>query len=302
MKKLLALLISALAFTAQAKETITIFYAWGPGDSVANYDRTLIAEANRIQDKYNFVFDTKPGAGGAIASNHVLNTPNSILSHSTAFFVRPNFYPNESYNIPDFKELMTQCMAPMGITSSKYKSWKEVPTDQPITIGISGLGVTTHLAAIQIQKKYPNLNIIPFKATSESLVSMVSGQTDLHVGFLSEAEQWQKDNKGRVVNVLGITGTKSINGYPTLVSEGFPAVFGQMNVGFHLLVPAKQDNAKTRELYTILSKAAKAKSVTDSYAIDYCAPLDTPQKDLSKFFDFHTEHWKKLSSGVKLDK
>ena len=152
MKTILALFLAlGISFAAAAKENITIYYAWGPGDSVANYSRTLAAEANKIQDKYNFIFDTKPGAGGAIASNHVLKETNSVLAHSTAFFVRPNVYPNESYDLTLFKEQYVHCMAPMAVTSTKYKNWKSVPSDA--TVGISGLGVTTHLAALQLQKK-----------------------------------------------------------------------------------------------------------------------------------------------------
>ena len=304
MSKLLTALLAAFTLTiASAKETITIYYAWGPGDSVANYHRTLANEANKIQDKFTFVFDTKPGAGGAIASNYVLNTPNTILAHSTAFFVRPNVYPNESYDLTQFKELMPHCMAPMAVTSSKFKTWKDVAKDAQVSVGISGLGVTTHLAAQQLKEKYPNMNIIPFKSTNDSMLSMVSGQTDFHIGFISEAEQWSKDNSNheRKVNVLGITGTQKINGYSTLVSEGFPQSFAQMNVGHHLVVPFKQDDARTKEIYNIFVKAAKEKSVRDAYAVDYCAPQNTAYKDLPIFYSFHTEYWKKLSSGIKID-
>ena len=216
MKTILALFLAlGISFAAAAKENITIYYAWGPGDSVANYSRTLAAEANKIQDKYNFVFDTKPGAGGAIASNHVLATPNSILAHSTAFFVRPVVFPNESYDLTKYREQYVHCMAPMSITSTKFKTWKDVPADAKVSVGISGLGVTTHLAAIEMQKRFPNLNIVPFKSTNDSMLSMVAGQTDFHIGFISEAEQWSKENAKaeRKVSVLGITGTKVINGY-----------------------------------------------------------------------------------------
>jgi tripartite-type tricarboxylate transporter receptor subunit TctC len=304
MKKLLAIILMAFAITATAKEVITIFYAWGPGDSVANYHRTLANEANKIQDKYTFLFDTKPGAGGAIASNHVLRESNSVLAHSTAFFVRPNVYPNESYELALFKEAFVHCMAPMAITSSKYKNWKSVPADALVSVGISGLGVTTHLAALQLQEKYPNMNIVPFKSTNDSMLSMVAGQTDFHIGFISEAEQWSKANKdgGKIVNVLGITGTKIINGYPTLVSEGFPQAFAQMNVGHHLVLPEKTDSARAKEFYDIFAKAAKTESVRNAYAIDYCEPQSVAYNDLPKFYKFHTEYWKKLSSGIKLDK
>lgn len=303
MKKLLAVLLAAVAFGASAKENITIFYAWGPGDSVANYHRTIANEANKIQDKYNFVFDTKPGAGGAIAVNHVLNTPNSILAHSTAFFVRPVVYPNESYDLTQLKEQYVHCMAPMAITSTKYKSWADVSSNANVSVGISGLGVTTHLAAVEMQKKFPNLNIVPFKSTNDSMLSMVSGQTDFHIGFISEAEQWSKENSNspKRVSVLGITGTKIVNGYTPLVRQGFDNSFADMNVGHHMLVPVKIDDTKRKEVHEIFAKAAKTDAVRAAYAVDYCEPQTITYDGLGKFFDFHTTYWKKLASAIKIN-
>ena len=302
MSKILLALLAALTLTAaQSRENITIFYAWGPGDSVANYHRTIANEANKIQDKYNFVFDTKPGAGGAIASNHVLNTSNSILAHSTAFFVRPVVFPNESYDLNKFKEQYVHCMAPMAVTSTKYRSVKDVPSTA--SVGISGLGVTTHLAAIELKKKYPDLHIVPFKSTNDSMLSMVSGQTDLHIGFISEAEQWSRDNANndRKVSVLGITGNKTVNGYTPLVKLGFDPSFADMNVGHHMILPVTIDDAKRKEFYEIFAKAARTDAVRAAYAVDYCEPQSVKHEDLNKFFAFHTEYWRKLAGQVKID-
>ena len=303
MKKLLISLLTLLCLSAHSKENIVIFYAWGPGDSVANYHRTIANEANKLQDKYNFIFDTKPGAGGAIATNHVMNTSNSILAHSTAFFVRPVVFPNESYDLTKYKEQYVHCMAPMAITSTKYKSWKDVASDAKVSVGISGLGVTTHLAALEMQKRFTNLNIIPFKSTNDSMLSMISGQTDFHIGFISEAEQWSKDNSSneKKVVVLGITGTKVINGYTPLVAQGFNSSFADMNVGHHLLVPITVDDNKRKEIYDIFARAAKTDSVKSAYQVDYCEPQSVSYDGLSKFFEFHTMYWKKLASQVKLD-
>ena len=301
MKKLLTtLLLAVSALAAHARENITIFYAWGPGDSVANYHRTLAVEANKIQDKYNFIFDTKPGAGGAIATNHVLNTPNSVLAHSTAFFVRPVVYPNESYDLTKFKEQYVHCMAPMAVTSTKFKTVRDVPANA--SVGISGLGVTTHLAALELKKRYPDLNIIPFKSTNDSMLSMVAGQTDLHIGFISEAEQWSKENANsdRKVTVLGITGNKVVNGYQPLVRQGFDASFADMNVGHHLLLPTTVSEEKRKEFHAIFARAAQAQSVRAAYAVDYCEPQTVTYDGLDKFFNFHTNYWRKLASAVKL--
>jgi hypothetical protein len=52
MKKLLiTCILVGTALSTMAKENITILYAYGAGDSVANYHRTLTAEANKLQDK-----------------------------------------------------------------------------------------------------------------------------------------------------------------------------------------------------------------------------------------------------------
>lgn len=304
MKKLLALVAFTLSMNVMARENITIYYGWTASDSLANYSRTLSLEANKIQNKYTFIFDTKPGAGGALAAQHVLREPNSIAAHSTAFFIRPVVYPNESYDISQFSPLWNHCTSPISISSTKYKSWKEVPTDKPLTIGVSGLGATTHLVAITLQEKYTNLTIVPFKSSNDSMLAMVSGQIDMHSGFISQSEQWTKDNVNseRRVNILGITGNKQVNTYKTLTSQGFQPVFGQMNASQILIVStSKFDEAKRKELHQIFTEAAKAKSVLDSYAVDYCEPMKTSYEDMPKFFNNGIEYWKKLAVKVKLD-
>jgi hypothetical protein len=53
MKQIIGMIALFFAAGVYAKETITITYAWGPGDSVANYHRTIANEANKVQNKYN---------------------------------------------------------------------------------------------------------------------------------------------------------------------------------------------------------------------------------------------------------
>ena len=214
-KTLAAILLASTAFVAVAKENIVIYYSWTAADTAANFHRVLADEANKIQDKYNFVFDVKPGAGGSIAANHVLNQPNAILATASAFFIRPNFFPNESHDISKFQELFPQCSAPAVITSKKYRTWADVPADRPVSIGMSGMGTTTHLIAAQIAKKYPNLTIVPFKSTSEAILSVLSDSTDMAVNFMGDSAQYVEANK---LHVLGATGSKTGGGSKTTLS------------------------------------------------------------------------------------
>ena len=300
MKKLLALLLAISAFAASAKEVVTIYYAFSPADSVANYGRTIADEANRLQDKYTFLFDTKPGAGNAIAANHVKNNANAILFTSSAFFIRPNLYPNESYNLADFREIMPFCYGPMAVTSFKYKTWNEVPKDKPLNIGISGLGATSHLISLQVISKYPDMQPIPFKSPSESMIGMVSGAIDLNVDFISGAATWGRENGKQQLNVLGITGPKSVLGYKPLANEGFPAVLKSMDLPHHLVVPISTPSDKFKEWRSILVKAAQAQSVQDAYKVDSCVPNLLRDEELVPWYNSQVEQWRKLAIGIKL--
>lgn len=302
-KSFLGLFLFILSLTAVAKETVTITYSWTAADGPANYSRAIIEEANRLQNKYTFIFDTRPGAGGSLAANHVKNTPNTILATASAFFVRPNFFPNESYELSSFKEIYLQCTAPMAITSVKYKTWSEVPKDQPLTIGVSGLGTTTHLFASQIQSQYPKLTVIPFKSTSESLLSVAAGNTDLHVAFLGEVETWGADsNKTRRLNVLGISGQTRVRGFPTLTSQGFGRTVADIGVPFHLVVPSNMPDTKFNEWRDILVRAGKSSVVKETYKLDACVPYELSNENLEPWYRAQVLKWQRLSSSVKLEK
>lgn len=300
MKKFILGLLLLAASPLFARDTVTVMYSWSPADSIANINRHTIEEANRIQNKYNFIFDAKPGAGGTLAATQVLNNSNHILVTSSAFFVRATVFPEASYDISKFTTLMGMCTAPMSVTSSKYKSWKEVPHDRPLNIGTSGLGVTTHLAALQIVARYPRMQVVPFKSTSEALVNMVGGTVDFQVGFLSEPEVWAKENN-KPVNVMGITGNRSINGHATLASQGFDPVIDRVEVPFHYVVPATISADKFNEWRAILQTAAKNKRAIESMAANYCHPTED-LKEPRQWYAEQAVFWRKLSLGINTNK
>ena len=303
MKKLFYIVVLfVISFAALAKENVTIVYSWTAADGPANYSRAIIEEANQLQNKYNFIFDTKPGAGGSVAANYVKNTPNTILATASAFFVRPNFFPvTESHDLATYKEIYLQCTAPMAITSIKYKTWTDVPKDQPLTIGVSGLGTTTHLFAAQIQAQYPKLTVIPFKSTSESLLSVASGNTDLHVAFLGEVETWGVDNpKFKRLNVLGISGSTQVRGFPTLASQGFVRTVADIGVPFHLTVPVNISDTKFKEWRDILVRAGQSSVVKETYKLDACVHQTIKDEDLEPWYRAQIVKWQRVSHGVKL--
>ena len=304
MKKLFVYLLLFASTNLLAKENITVIYPFSAADTMANWGRVLVEEANTIQTKYNFLFDVRPGAGNAIAANYVLNTPNTILYTSSAFFIRPNLFPKESYNIEDFKEIVPLCNAPLAVSSSQYQLWADVPANQLMNIGTSGLGVTTHLIAMQIITKYPGqLQVIPYKSTTDAMLSLASKEINFAVSFMGEAVEWTSNPSKKKINILGITGNKIVNGYKPLSEQGFPKILSKMSASHHLVVSKKMNLDQTAELQEILVAVANRQQVHKSYESDFCVPIRFQSNaDVQVWFNEQIQLWKSLSSTVQLDR
>lgn len=284
MKKFLLLLLISNACFAQ---NVTIVWPFGAGDADANYSRTLVEAANQIQTKYKFIFEPKPGAGSSIAANYVLSQPNTIMSATAAFFVRPNFYPAESHDISQFKPLMTQCSAPFVVASSKYKNIKELPRNQRITIGVSGTGTTTNLLALQLKKQYDQIEPVPYKTTLDIMNDVLGNRVDMLVGFVSGIDQYVNTKK---LYVIGITGGTSYPGYQIF---GTPETREIIN-NFSLLVPKNISQELYKEWQEILKQASWNPIVIKAYSADKCEPRNNTS-NLEDWFTGQVKLWKKVS-------
>lgn len=303
MKKLLAILLATFSITALARDNITLVYSWTAADNAANFYRALVEEANRIQTQYNFIFDTKPGAGGTVAANFTNNNPsNSLWINSSAGFIRPNLFPAESHSMADFRSILPMCVSPFVIASARYKSWKDVPKDAKLSIGMSGLGTTTHLVSLQIAKNYPNMQIVPFKSTSEALLNVLNGTVDFSVGFHGDSEQYTKTNAPRQVYWLGQTGRDSIKGTELLANLNFDKNLLDMSTPQQIFASRKLSDDRFRQIRAILVEASRAKTVRDANAADNCVPNNQMQDaQLDNWFNSQIVQWRRLTQGVKLN-
>ena len=291
---LISLCLMLVSGISYAQKTITVIWPFGVGDTQAQYSRSLIETVNDQQKKYTLIFNNKPGAGATVAAKYVGEHADTVLAGTTSFFVRPIFFPNESHNTSQFRPLMTQCSAPMVIISSKYRSWKDLDTNQRITIGISGMGATTHLIAMEIKQKYPGIDPIAYKGTREASIDVMNGALDLAVGFMGEVEPYIDDGK---LYALGITGNRSVKKIPLLANQGFENA--QKMVNMHSwLVPITMPEDEFQSLRKLVVTGSKHPSVQSAYQADYCQPSNLDEKQTQAWFDNQLKLWVQLSQGV----
>ena len=79
------LLLVAVSFSAAAAEKVPGVWGWIPTSTQGSYFRAILEEANRNQDKYEFVFENRPGAGASIAARHVLAQPGTAVFANSWF-------------------------------------------------------------------------------------------------------------------------------------------------------------------------------------------------------------------------
>ena len=302
MKKLLAVLLCFVCIQVNAAETVTIVYSWTAGDTAANYYRALAESANRVQKQYTFIVDYKPGAGGAVAAAHVAKTPDTVLATSSAFFIRINLYPESGYNLDNYQELLPICFGPFAIVSSRYRTWQQVPTDQRLTIAVSGLGTTTHLTALQIQQRYPRLDVIAYKSTSEATMAALSGQTDFAVNLMGDNSQFERANStGSRLYVLGTGGRRAVGNKPLLIDQGFHSNMARMGSPAQLIVPVSTPAKKYEDWRRILLQAVQTDTIKQAISDDYCVPTAEMSLNPAAYYAESRSFWQRLTADLRVE-
>jgi tripartite-type tricarboxylate transporter receptor subunit TctC len=303
LKKILLTLFCALTFSVQA-ETTKVYGVWGfaPGSTQGSYIRAILEESNKIQKKYEFIFEHKPGAGSYIAAKSVLERKNALLSIGAAQFIRPYLYPETSWKFTDFNPVMLMAMNP-AVLVTNGRSLDELVSQSKISLSTSGTGSTTHLMAEvfakEIKSKYPNKDIVMvhFKDSNEAFMSVMGGHTDATFEFLGDV----KAKSTPVTRLLGLTGNKSIEGLPTLRSLGYPELSGVQGI-FAWYAPTDMPNEQVLEFQRIFLEAEKAENVQRLYRLDYASKDNDVHKgdNLNIWYQDTIKRFKNYTQGIEV--
>ena len=284
-------IISSSLFAAQ---TVFVYWPFGPGDFSFVQMRSIFDKANKSQNKYNFVLLSVTGAAGAIAANRAI-LDGALLAHSSAFFVRPLLFPDTTnYKFDDFQMTAALSITPFAIVS---RNDFNLPTDTlaPMSIGVAGLGSTTHVIAESLKKIYPNLLIVPYKTLTEINADVIGGNINLGLDFIRNAEQ----NKN--IKILGITGKRKIKEYRLLTELG--AESADLVSDLFILRPKTMPTVQGHELFEILKTAMNNNpELKNLDEINFAMPhkLST-QSQLDAYYQTQQKNWQYFTKNIKVD-
>ena len=280
--------------SAFAAEKVSAIWPFTPASTQGLYFRAILEQANKEQDKYEFVFDHKTGAGGAIATVHVHNLQGTrILAHSAAYFARPFLYPDTQYNFEQFKPLMVMGFAPAALIT-KGKTLDQLLAQKKINIATAGGGSSTHLFAEAFFKQYKegrDIAMVHYRDSNEAAKDVIGGQVDASFEFLGDARA-----RGDLVTIVGITGKSKIDNFKFLPNmEELVGIFA-------IYAPKDMPANQVSEIQAMLLRAEKHESVQTLYKRDFTYK-DTSMAvpgDLTSWYTRTIKQFEGYTKGIKV--
>lgn len=292
MKKLvLGIFFSFFAVTSQAAEEIKIVWAFSIGSNQANTVRILIEEANKIQNKYNFVLENKKGAGGSIAANYVLQNPNdTIVAMSSSFFIRPSYTKEGAHDLNKFQAIKVQATgAPLGVVSSKYKDLEDLKKQESPSIAIAGVGSISDIVAHALKLEIPKIKIIPFKSMVDGIVGAAGGHVDSAVTIIVDAEPYIESGQ---LNLIANTGSENINGSKKITDTL------DLTANYGMFASKEMDVSRAKEIHQIFTAVNALPKVLASYKKDRLNPVTLDFADSQKWYISEVKSWKNFVSKI----
>lgn len=296
-KILTAILFSTLAYSASAKERVEAMWPFTPASTQGNYFRAILEEANRQQDKYEFIFSNRTGAGGSIATQYIVNQQGTrILAHSAAYFIRPYLYPDTPYKFDQFNPLMVMGISPAALVT-KGKTLEQLLKQDKINVSTAGAGSSTHLMAEAFFKMYPgkDITMVHYRDTNEAYKDVLAGHVDATFEFLGDAL-----SKGNTT-IIGITGKTKINNFP-LLKDINPDMENLAGI-FAIYIPKDVGVSKAQEIQRILLSAEKVETVQNLYRNDFASKEDYMKVpgDLLQWYLRTIRQFGSYTKGIKVN-
>jgi tripartite-type tricarboxylate transporter receptor subunit TctC len=213
---------------------ITIIVPYSTGGSADTLSRLM---ADSLSQKYGkpVVVENRPGAGGHIGANNLLEKPADghtlmlgTISHNGAY----KMYSKLRYD--PAKDLVPAAMiaeAPNVLivpSNSPFKSVQDIinaAKENPgkLNYGSAGVGSGTHMAA-ELFKHLAGVDItaVPFAGGAPAMIALMAGDVDLIFETGVTATKAVDSGRARAIAVTGKTRSPVFPNIPTVAESGLP--------------------------------------------------------------------------------
>jgi len=304
-------LLTAPARAAYPDKPVKLLVAFAAGSSTDIVAR-LIADQLQATLGQTVVVENKPGAGGNIATQQVMNAPAdgyTLLIHSVAYAVNPSLFANAGYDAS--KDLQAVAMAAVtpnlvyvhpDVKAGNLAELLALAKNGKLSYASSGNGTTTHLGAEWLFRSLAKVDIthVPFQPAAATN-AVVSGQVPVASTSMPPAVPFVKSGKVRPIAVMSLKRSPQLPDVPTVAELGYPGF--EANTWFAIFAPARTPPAVLDQLNAEINKALNSKAVLDRFEALSLEAQRLDRAATQRYIASEVLKWGKLVKdiGVKIE-
>lgn len=272
MKKILSVAFLLIASLVHAQDTITVVNAQGPTQSMTPQILALIDEANKIQTKYKFALEFKPGGFESIGVRETLENPKNKIVTITNSVVEA-----ESRGLVDLTKL-DPVFSHGSACWAVITNFSEKNMPKEITIGGPAIGGAAHLIGLEIGKKHNvPVRYVVYRSNADALIQMVSDDNSVNMVVDRVVNYKQFVSKNPKLQVLGLSCPERHPDLPqvkTLTEQGINAPYI-----FHFTMASKEMPKQLQnEIADIFQKATLSLGKSRIFELgDFISPVFVKQ-------------------------
>jgi tripartite-type tricarboxylate transporter receptor subunit TctC len=306
--------VAGVAASAQEWPSATVrvvvpYAAGGPVDFPAR----LLIDRLAAQTKGVFILENRPGAGGSIGLQTVVQAPpdgGTFLLTTSSIAMVPTIYPKLAFDpLRDLTSISLVTEVPISLAVRADHPARGLPdliarakaSPGRLTFASGGVGTGNHLAG-ELLKKMAGIDLlhVPFRGVSPALTALYSGDIDILFASTIETVSHARDGRLRVLGVGSPRRMPELPDVPAIgeivpgyVMTNWYGLFAPRDLPAPIMARLQAELPKVREDATVKQKAA-AVGMTMAF---------TPAEALRARIEAEVPRWRQLipDIGLKID-
>ncbi len=281
----------------------------GPGDILARLMGQWLSE--RLG--HPFIIENRPGAGGNIATEAVVNAPPdgyTLLLVNAGHAINATLYEKLKYNfIRDIAPVAGIIRVPLVMEVNPSVPVKTVPefiayaraNPGKLNMASAGNGTPQHVSG-ELFKMMAGVNMthVPYRGSAPALADLLGGQVEVMFDTMPASIEYLRAGKLRPLAVTTATRSESLPDIPPVADF----VLGYESSAFYGVAAPKNTPAEIIDKLNKEINAALADPQMNARLVDLGGtPFTGPPADFGKVIAGETEKWAKVVkfAGIKPD-
>ena len=282
---------------------VRVIVPFAPGNTL---DAALrqVGEVFRANTGQPLVIDNKPGGGGLIAAQALLQAPADgytlLLANTSLLTINPHTFSKLPYDADKSFKPVTNVLGSAMVMAvnaehvpahnvAEFIAWAK-PLGDKVSYASFTAGNSSHFAGVILnQRAGLQMVHVPFNGTPPAVQNLVGGQ--VNAAFLPRlaVKPHVDSGKLRALAVTSPTRSPLMPGVATFREQGFPDL--EIYIWAALVAPAATPDAQIAKLNAEFVKVLKSETIREQWrAMDF-EPLPSTPDEFRSFMQAESKRW-----------